>query len=143
MARDPWLALDTCVLLASMHPWLPLASSPNARPSCLAGAAPCRYQVRMAVIDLDNAPSWWKRAEGDNMSAGEARRLAGTAGALAARGPSALHPCADCVCGVSQHALGRGTPAGHGHTGTCRLAATAPAAPRLPVLRCSQAPCAC
>lgn len=38
------------------------------------------YQVRMAVVDLDNAPSWWKRAEADNMSAGEARRLAGTNG---------------------------------------------------------------
>jgi DUF1365 family protein len=34
----------------------------------------------MAVVDLDNPPSWWRRAAGDNLSAGEARRLAGTAG---------------------------------------------------------------
>lgn len=38
------------------------------------------YQVRMAVVDLDNAPSWWKRSKNENMTAAEARRLAGTAG---------------------------------------------------------------
>lgn len=48
-------------------------------------AQPLSYQVRMAVVDLDNAPSWWKRAQADNMSAGEARRLAGTNGAPIAR----------------------------------------------------------
>ncbi|KAL4448927.1 hypothetical protein ABPG77_007644 [Micractinium sp. CCAP 211/92] len=38
------------------------------------------YQVRMAVVDLDIAPSWWRRTKTDNMTAAEARRLAGTAG---------------------------------------------------------------
>ena len=40
----------------------------------------CSYRVRMAVIDLDNSPSWWKRTPTDNLTASEARRLAGTAG---------------------------------------------------------------
>lgn len=34
----------------------------------------------MAVVDLDNVPSWWRRAKSENMTAAEARRLAGTAG---------------------------------------------------------------
>lgn len=34
----------------------------------------------MAVLDLDNAPSWWRRTKNENMTAAEARRLAGTAG---------------------------------------------------------------
>ena len=42
--------------------------------------APCSYQVRMAVVDLDNAPSWWKRGKNENMGAAEARLLAGTSG---------------------------------------------------------------
>lgn len=37
----------------------------------------------MAVVDLDNPPSWWSRIKHDNLSAAEARRLAGTAGASA------------------------------------------------------------
>jgi len=41
----------------------------------------CSYEVRMAMVDLDNAPSWWRRCKHDNMSAAEARRLAGTSGA--------------------------------------------------------------
>jgi DUF1365 family protein len=40
----------------------------------------CSYRVRMAVIDLDNSPSWWKRTPTDSLTASEARRLAGTAG---------------------------------------------------------------
>lgn len=39
----------------------------------------------MAVVDLDNPPSWWRRAKNENMTAAEARRLAGTAGALRLR----------------------------------------------------------
>lgn len=38
------------------------------------------YKVRMAVVDLDNTPSWWQRSKNENMSAAEARRLAGTTG---------------------------------------------------------------
>jgi DUF1365 family protein len=34
----------------------------------------------MAVVDLDNTPSWWQRSKNENMSAAEARRLAGTSG---------------------------------------------------------------
>lgn len=41
------------------------------------------YQVRMAVVDLDSPPSWWARSKTDNLSAAEARRLAGTTGAHA------------------------------------------------------------
>lgn len=47
----------------------------------------------MAVVDLDNAPSWWKRSKNENMTAAEARRLAGTAGVAA----SHSHTVASCA----------------------------------------------
>ena len=42
----------------------------------------CRYDVRMAVVDLDRPPAWWHRQASDHMTAPEARALAGTNGAL-------------------------------------------------------------
>ncbi|GAX84932.1 hypothetical protein CEUSTIGMA_g12353.t1 [Chlamydomonas eustigma] len=40
-----------------------------------------RYPVRMAVIDLDDAPSWFKSSQSaDHLTADEARRYAGTEG---------------------------------------------------------------
>ena len=52
---------------------------------------PClRYPVRMAVVDLDQPPSWWKQAPavqaGEWLDAGDARRLAGTSGPVQVRG---------------------------------------------------------
>lgn len=44
----------------------------------------------MAVVDLDNAPSWWRRSPSDNLSAAEARALAGTTGALRLGGSQRL-----------------------------------------------------
>lgn len=40
------------------------------------------YPVRIALVDLDHPPPWWREGEGDTMSAGVARRLAGTPGAV-------------------------------------------------------------
>jgi hypothetical protein len=54
----------------------------------------------MAVVDLDNAPSWWKRTPADNLSAGEARRLAGTSGAPALTIAWLVAHClCDCMAG--------------------------------------------
>ncbi|GLC77762.1 hypothetical protein PLESTB_000958100 [Pleodorina starrii] len=39
-----------------------------------------RYAVRMAVLDLDNPPSWFKFQAKDHMTADEARKFAGTRG---------------------------------------------------------------
>ena len=36
--------------------------------------------MRMALVDLDQPPCWWKNAPGDTISAREARKLAGTTG---------------------------------------------------------------
>lgn len=44
--------------------------------------AVCRYNVRMAVVDLDKPPAWWHRQAKDHMTAPEARALAGTSGVL-------------------------------------------------------------
>ena len=41
-----------------------------------------RYPVRMAVVDLDAAPTWWNSAANDSLTAAEARQMAGTKGAL-------------------------------------------------------------
>lgn len=41
-----------------------------------------KYPVRMAVIDLDNIPSWYSTTTADTMTADEARCLAGTSGAV-------------------------------------------------------------
>jgi DUF1365 family protein len=38
------------------------------------------YPVRMAVVDLDAPPDWWRRGPSDSMTAAEARAAAGTAG---------------------------------------------------------------
>lgn len=43
-------------------------------------SACCRYPVRMALIDLDAPPSWWSSGANDNLTADEARALAGTKG---------------------------------------------------------------
>lgn len=39
-----------------------------------------RYAVRMAVLDLDAAPSWFKSQAAHHMTASEARKFAGTTG---------------------------------------------------------------
>jgi len=39
-----------------------------------------RYNVRMALINLNDPPSWWSQQDGDTMSAEEARNFAGTQG---------------------------------------------------------------
>jgi DUF1365 family protein len=38
------------------------------------------YPVRMALINLDSPPSWWKPGAGDTLTADKARTAAGTAG---------------------------------------------------------------
>jgi len=38
------------------------------------------YPVRIALINLDSPPSWWKPGAGDTLTANEARSTAGTAG---------------------------------------------------------------
>lgn len=40
----------------------------------------CRYNVRMAVVDLDSPPAWWHTQAKDHMTAPEARALAGSNG---------------------------------------------------------------
>ena len=42
----------------------------------------CRYNVRMAVVNLDRPPAWWHKQAKDHMTAPEARALAGSDGAL-------------------------------------------------------------
>lgn len=39
-----------------------------------------RYAVRMAVLDLDDPPSWYDGAREDHLTADEARKFAGTDG---------------------------------------------------------------
>ena len=51
----------------------------------------CRYPVRMALIDLDNVPSWFSKQAGDHMTAAQARAFAGTDGERR-RHPPALPP---------------------------------------------------
>lgn len=44
-----------------------------------------QYPVRVALIDLDRPPEWWltrKVKQNDNLTADEARKLAGTKGTL-------------------------------------------------------------
>jgi len=41
-----------------------------------------RYPVRMAVVDLDDPPAWWRRTAKDHLSADEARAFGGTAGGV-------------------------------------------------------------
>jgi hypothetical protein len=38
------------------------------------------YNVRMAVVNLDDPPTWFRPSRNENLSAGEARALAGTEG---------------------------------------------------------------
>lgn len=53
---------------------------------------PCRYAVRVALVDLDAPPAWFlKRQAADHMTADEARAFAGTDGAPAAAGIAAMH----------------------------------------------------
>lgn len=41
----------------------------------------CRYSVRMALIDLQQPPQWFKKHQAaDHMTAAEAQRFAGTDG---------------------------------------------------------------
>ena len=59
----------------------------------------------MAVVDLDNAPSWWRRGKGDHLSAAEARALAGTTGAPQGWMPSLAGAAAGAAeQGLSLHA---------------------------------------
>ena len=41
----------------------------------------CRYEVRMALVDLDSPPIWWQQQAKEHMAASEARAFAGTDGA--------------------------------------------------------------
>lgn len=53
----------------------------------------CRYPVRMAVVDLDDAPSWFAPQARDHMTADEARRMAGTEGRVTAHCSVPNLPC--------------------------------------------------
>lgn len=61
--------------------WLQAGDGQPYAPHYPPATFPCpRYSVRMAVVDLDAPPSWWSCKANDNLTAEDARALAGTKG---------------------------------------------------------------
>lgn len=69
---------------------------------------PCRYPVRMALVQLDRPPAWFKRTQaGDHMTADEARAFAGTDGAAlrCSPRPAAVAACIAAPCAGGSQGL--------------------------------------